>query len=208
MSDVPAFNLETLLDWLEGRLPEAEARRVAQALENADEQSAATLAWLRAFRQTSASLVLEAPPATTRAMLQGRFAAFAQARQRPGVLQRLVAALSFDSFSQPALAGVRGGDAGGRRQLVFTSTALDVALNIRQRPADQHFELSGQVFLKEEALQESLAVRLLHGESELASASADDLGEFELPGVAAGSYTLLLQAGATEVVVAPLELVA
>jgi hypothetical protein len=207
MSYGSALQVETLLDWIEGRLPAAEAERVAVSIAAADEATRATVAWLRAFRETSAALVFEAPPAGTHTLLQERFAAYTRARRRPGFLRRFIATLNVESFNQPALVGMRGA-AQGRQQIIFNSPVLDVALNIRKRPADQQFELSGQIFLKETEASQSLTVRLLDDDDELASAAADDLGEFELSGVAAGRYTLLLQTGATEVVIAPLELVA
>jgi hypothetical protein len=208
MSDLPLFHIETLLDWIEGRLTVDQAQLVAAAVANADSETRATVDWLRAFRVVSNELVFEALPDTTRSLLRTRFADYALSRQRPNIVQRFIATLRFDSLQQPMLAGVRGSVAAGRRQLVFQSDALDIIVNIRQRPADQHFELSGQVLSKNESATSLWTIRLLHGDYEVANERADDLGEFMVThGIIAGQYTLLIQSHTTEVI-APLEFVA
>jgi hypothetical protein len=194
-----------LLDWVEGRLSEDEAIAVAQAAES-NEGTRKTTAWLRAFHQISAELVLEAPPAATHELLIRRFAAFAQARQRPSLLQRVAAALTFDSRAQPAMLGVRGIDSSAsHRQLIYSSDAADLALNIFRRPADQRLDLSGQVFMKSDQLGEPLSIHLLRQDNELETTSADDLGEFSFTALSNGEYTLLLRGAAAEVVVAPID---
>jgi hypothetical protein len=207
MAGSGSLQFARLLDWIEGRLPEDEAQAVAAQVAAADEATRATVAWLRAFRQISAELVFEAPPQTTHDLLTRRFAAFARARQRPGVLQRVLAVLTFDSSARPALADVRGADSStARRQLIYSSDAADLALNISRRPADQRFDLSGQVFLKSDQLGEPLTIHLLLQDDELETTSADDLGEFTFVALASGDYTLLLRGGPTEMVVAPVDL--
>jgi hypothetical protein len=204
-SESPQF--ARLLDWIEGRLSEEEAQVVAAQVAAADNATRQTVAWLRAFRQISAQLVFEAPPQATHDLLTRRFAAFARARQRPSVLQRVVAALTFDSSARPALADVRGVDSSAaRRQLIYSSDTADLALNIAQRSADQRFDLSGQVFVKSDQLSEPLIVHLLLQDNELETTSTDDLGEFAFVSLAHGDYTLLLRGGSIEMVVAPVDL--
>jgi hypothetical protein len=101
--DPPSF--AELLDWLEGRLPNAEAQAVARRLEAAGPASAglsADLDWLRAFQAASRLVRLAAPPPTLHAELRRRFAARAQAQaiNPPGLFARLAAALTFDSRAQ------------------------------------------------------------------------------------------------------------
>ena len=207
MAGSGSLQFARLLDWIEGRLPEDEAQAVAAQVAAADDATQATVAWLRAFRHISAELVFEAPPQATHELLTRRFAAFARARQRPSVLQRVVAALTFDSSARPALADVRGADSSAaRRQLIYSSDAADLALNISRRAADQRFDLSGQVFVKSDQLSEPLMIHLLLQDTELGATSTDDLGEFAFMALAGGDYTLLLRGGSIEMVVAPVDL--
>ena len=201
------LDVARLLDWIEGRLPEDESQSVAAQVAEADDATQALVAWLRAFRQTSAELVFDTPPPATHKLLVQRFAAAARARQQPGVVRRLIASLTFDSSLGPALAGVRGADdSAARRQLIYSSEAADLALNIVQRPADRRFDLSGQVYLKDDRTGEPMTLHLLSQNSELEATGADELGEFGFAGLGSGDYTLLLRSAATEIVIAPVEL--
>lgn len=62
----------TLLDWVEGRLPEAEAEQVRAAIA-ADPQARTTVAWMRRFQRLRAGIVLATPPPETRQRLEALF---------------------------------------------------------------------------------------------------------------------------------------
>src|SRR5512134_3881534 len=107
MNDSNTLRFSELLDWLEGRLPPDQAQAVAKRLEIADAATRADLDWLRLFLQARQSVQFSSPPPSVRETLKGRFAAYAGARQPPGLFQRLLATLTFDSRAQVATAGLR-----------------------------------------------------------------------------------------------------
>ena len=107
-----------LLDWVEGRLPEEEARTVEEQVAAADSATRADVAWLRAFARISEETVIASPPPEVREELIERFEAYAEGKRHPALLQRLVATLTFDSNLRPAL-GLRAATAPEpQRQLV------------------------------------------------------------------------------------------
>ncbi len=201
MTHQPNLDFAQLLDWVEGRLSPEQAQAVTQQLAQVDEHTLATVTWLRAFQHASAALVIETAPASLHSSLIERFAAI---HHKPGMLQRIVALLSFDSTQQPALLGARGTSTGKRRQLVFNSEVADIAINILPRVADQQLELSGQIFKKNTDLGELLQVSLMRDENLITTVSVDELGEFSFPAVSPATYTISIHDTATELVCGPL----
>ncbi|MBK9943768.1 MAG: hypothetical protein U0Z44_19905 [Kouleothrix sp.] len=198
---------EQLLDWLEGRLPDDQARAVADQVAQAGQAASADLAWLQRFRELSATLVIEQPPPETRALLVERFRAYAQSRRPASLLQRLIATLTFDSGLQPNTLGVRSaGTPEPQRQLIYSTDIADVALNIQPRRYGQLLDLTCQIFAKEALEPEQFVPQLVRGQLAVASASIDDLGEFVFEGIAAGEYELHLRSDALDIVIASVEL--
>jgi len=134
-----------LVDWVEGRLSEEEARAVAEEVAAAGDAARADVAWLRAFARVSEDTVIASPPSRVRDALIERFDAYAAGKQHPGLLQRLVATLTFDSTLQPApgLRAARAQEA--QRQVVYSTDAADVALILRPRASDGLLDLYGQI---------------------------------------------------------------
>ena len=62
-----------LVDWVEGRLPEEEARAVEAQIDAADTATLADVAWLRAFALISKNTVIASPPPELREALIERF---------------------------------------------------------------------------------------------------------------------------------------
>jgi hypothetical protein len=119
---------------------------------------------------------------------------------QPSILRRLVAALSFDSSSNPAPAfGVRAGQATSR-QLLYTAEENDI--DIRITSEGESWIVAGQV-LGEGCVGGRIEIE---GEGELATADLNDLCEFTLPPVPAGSYAVRLRLGSAEVEIPKLEL--
>jgi len=118
--------------------------------------------------------------------------------ERPGVLQRLVAALRFDSRQQPLALGMRSGQTAGRH-LLYSAGDFDLDIRLTQRSG--RWSLAGQVM-----------GQVAGGEVELEGAGAvvrdmvTELGEFSLFPVPAGRYTLRLRLDAVEIEVAELEI--
>jgi hypothetical protein len=211
-SDPPSFAV--LLDWLEGRLPAAEALAVAQRLQSAGEPTQADLAWLRSFQAARQAVRLAAPPPQVRAELRRRFAehmrAQAQASAPPGLVSRLVAALTFDSRARWAGAGLRSaGGSAAERQLIYATPVaeVEVALNLHATSAygDEAtgrtggLDITGQVFALEDPAP-TYAVQLLGQETEAALTTTSDLGEFSFTAIPVGEYSLVLSASDFEVI--------
>ena len=110
MAENDNIEFERLLDWVEGRLSEEEAREV-EKVAMADESIRAEAEWLRAFVQMSEKTTLDKPPPEIREELARRFRSYAEEQRRPGFFERIVATLTFDSNARMAVAGFRS--AGG-----------------------------------------------------------------------------------------------
>jgi hypothetical protein len=195
-----------LVEWVEGRLPEKEARAVEERVAVADAATLADIAWLRRFVKATESSILESPPPEVRSTLIARFRAHAEGRRTPGLLKRVVATLTFDGGLRPAVGARTAGTQGARRQLVYSSDALDVALNVLQRARDKNFDLDGQVLPRDDVELGSFSVQLLQSETELSITAADDLGAFAFESIPPGVYEIILSTDRVEVSIAPVEL--
>jgi hypothetical protein len=195
-----------LVEWVEGRLPEKEARAVEERVAVADAATLADVAWLRRFVKATESSILESPPPEVRSTLIARFRAHAEGRRTPGLLKRVVATLTFDGGLRPAVGARTAGTQGARRQLVYSSDALDVALNVLQRARDKNFDLDGQVLPRDDVELGSFSVQLLQSETEVSMTAADDLGAFAFESIPSGVYEIILSTDRVEVSIAPVEL--
>jgi hypothetical protein len=194
-----------LVDWVEGRLPEKEARAVEEQVAVADAATLADVAWLRRFVRATES-VLEAPPPEVRSMLISRFRAHAEGRRTPGLLKRVVATLTFDGGLRPAVGVRSAGTQGARRQLVYSVDDLDVALNFLPRARDKNFDLDGQVLPRDDVELGSFSVQLLQSETELGITATDELGAFAFESIPSGVYEIIISTDRVEVSIAPVEL--
>ena len=180
-----------LVDWVEGRLSEGEARAVEEQVAAAGSATRSDVAWLHAFERISEETVIASLPSGVREELIERFEAYAEGKQHPGLLRRLVATLTFDSYLRPAL-GLRAAAAPeSQRQLVYSTDAADVALHVRPHPRDGLFDLNGQIFPANSAASGAFGVQLLEGASEVATTATNDLGEFAFEAVSPGAYEVL-----------------
>jgi hypothetical protein len=200
------IDFSQLVEWVEGRLSEEEARAVDEQVAVADSATLADVAWLQKFVMATEGAVLESPPAEVRSTLVARFEAYAEGRRTPGLLERIVATLAFDSGLRPA-AGVRTASTQGvRRQLIYSSDALDVALNFWPRRRDNNLDLEGQVFPHDDVELESFIVQLLRGETQIAITATDQMGSFTFESILPGEYTVILCTDQIEVSITPVEL--
>lgn len=151
-----------------------------------------------------ASRVLEDAPESlitrTVAAVQALQAARAvTAPAAPGLLQRVMAVLAFDSAGAPPLAfGVRAGGP-APHQLLFTAQGHDVDLRITAAVpgAGDWWLLSGQVLGPQSQGQVSLSDA---GGTIVTQCALSEMGEFRLAAVSRGRYTLNLRLGTVEVV--------
>jgi hypothetical protein len=195
-----------LVEWVEGRLSEKEARAVEERVAVADATTLADVAWLRRFVKATEGSILESPPPEVRSTLIARFRAHAEGRQTPGLLKRVVATLTFDGGLRPAVGARAAGTQGARRQLVYSADALDVALNVLSRARDKNVDLDGQVLPRENVELGSFGVQLLQSETEFRLTDTDDLGAFAFESIPSGVYEIILSTDRVEVSIAPVEL--
>lgn len=209
MSEQDDIDFGRLADWVEGRLSGEEAENVAQRVANAGEETRARVEWLRAFARASGETQLSAPPREVRELLSRRFVSRARANaeeREPGLLRRVVAALSFDSGLQAA-AGVRSADVqGAGRQLVYSTGGADIAIDLHERPQDKRLDLDCQVLIGEGEGTPSFDVRLLRDGGEIAATTSDDVGDFTFEAIAPGEYEMVFSGEEVEIVLSPVEL--
>jgi hypothetical protein len=117
------------------------------------------------------------------------------------VLRRVLAALSFDSASLTPAYGVRSGQT-ATRQLLYSTGEND--LDLRVTPGDEAWIVSGQVLGQEQCAGGEVHLEGLSGDA--AAAELNELCEFTLPPVAAGSYTLRLRLSNLEIEIPEFEL--
>ena len=181
-----------LVDWVDGRLSEQEARAVGEQVAAAGSATRADIAWLRAFVRISEDTVIASPPSEVRDALIERFEAYAEGKRRPGWLKQLVATLTFDSNLQPALGLRAAGAVESQRQLVYSTDAADVAMIVRPRARDGLVDIYGQILPVDETDTGTFGVQLLEGSSEVATTATNHLGEFSFEAVPPGVYETLV----------------
>jgi hypothetical protein len=203
-----SLDITQLLDWLEGRLTEDEAKTISDAVQ-ADESVQAKVTWLQNFLNLSRSTVLIEPPADLLRDATTHFRALAEGTRPANWLQRFVATLTSDSWQRLSLVSVRrtGFDV-MPRQLVYQTDAADLVLNIRAGGDESVFDLFGQVFPKGESDPASFTVQLTQRGQEVESALTytDVVGKFTCPGLAADSYTIIIRGDQVEITVADVDL--
>ena len=122
----------------------------------------------------------------------------------PGLLRRLVAALTFDSSSLTPAFGVRSGQAAPARQLLFSAGDHDV--DLRLAPGSEGWTVSGQVL----GTCHGGEVELVSADGSLvARAALNELCEFTLlPPTPDGTYALRLRLDDAEIEIPELSLTA
>ena len=198
-------NFAGLVDWMEGRLSEHEARAVEEALAEADDDTLADVAWLRKFFEATDNILIESPPQEVRDALVDVFEAKAGDQQTPGFVERVLGGLAFDSYAQPA-AGLRAVDSRqSRRQLIFHADTFDLAINLLARGSDRDLDLDGQILPNDRAEPELFSVQLLCDGAEQAMAAVDEFGSFTIQRIPPGGYELVLSADQIEILITPLD---
>lgn len=124
-----------------------------------------------------------------------------------GLLQQVLAALTFDSGAAAPLAfGVRA-VGGGTRQLLFSAPGCEVDLRIAPAAPGTttdaaRWQLSGQVLGADGACSVVLAEA---AGRVLGEVTTSELGEFSLPDVSAGAYVLTLRLAEIELRLPPVQ---
>jgi hypothetical protein len=201
MSNTNQLTFMTLLDWLEGRLTEADATRVSEKLAASDVETQNELAWLRALLSVGGDVTLQAPPERIRQELLRRFRA--RDRIQAQTAMSHIASLSADSKDR---VGVRG-SANGPRQLVYSSAVADVVVNL-QPGVDGSVDLLGQIFpLDADTTTDSgFVVQLLKNGREAGITDASDLGEFSFNNLKRDRYDLIVSHADLEIQLGSIDL--
>jgi anti-sigma factor RsiW len=186
---------ESLVDLAEGRLTPTEAQHLRARIA-ADPMAQAELAELeRLIALMRADHFEDAPDhVINRAIRLMRPAPAAE----QGALQRLIAVVMNDSWRTPMAAGFRSASAWPRALLL---SAGDRELDLQIRPTGERWQLFGQVLGPEEPGTVVLSVA-----DHQVTTTLNELGEFILPPVLTGRYTLTLRQGQREIIVPNLEL--
>lgn len=121
------------------------------------------------------------------------------AASAPGGLRRLLASLTFDSAGASPLAFGMRSAGGTTRQLLFSAEGHDIDLRIAPAGSGSAGDwlLSGQVLGPE--AHGLIGITDADG-GNAGEAELNDLGEFRLPAVKPGEYTVALRLGTVEVV--------
>jgi anti-sigma factor RsiW len=176
---------ERLVDWAEGRLAPDQQAAVAAHLATCTRCRAEAERVERMVNAMRADDSRDAPPAVlARALQVFRTRGVAPA---PSLVQRIVAALRFESTPLTPAFGLRG-ESAAVRQLIYTAGDSAIDIDLRIEPAADGWQVSGQL------LGDDLGpgVARLHGAAFSAEAPIDALSTFTLPPAPAAVYTLTL----------------
>lgn len=196
-----AIPFETLIDYVEGRLPAGTSQPLAAELDQADPSTRNALSWIETFHDLHRAGALEAPPGSVREHLRRRFQRWTAERPaRPGLLQRVQAALSFDSLGAAAAVGARDLQSDSAlRQYLFESSIADVELYVSSHVAGAR--LLGQILpLEWEADLSGWVVTLRDAAGEVHYTVTNNVGEFRFFDLFPGLAQVTILADGREIV--------
>lgn len=190
------LTIEQLIDLAEGRLPPSEAAELRARI--AEDQAAT--AELHAFEELINLMrdddSVDAPEHVVARAL--RLMRPPSSALRSDVVRRIIATLLGDSWQTPLAFGLRS-DQTMPRSMTYTAEEYDLDLQITPRIGRWH--LRGQVLGPETSGSVTLSgVDVSH------SVPINELGEFSLPLIDAGVYSLLIALETCEIVIERLEL--
>ena len=199
VTDSGSAQFERLLDWVEDRLGPDERAALTRGRDWSDDPD---LAWLHELKAVLQRVELASPPVWVQQQLEADFEMFARGRQRESLFRRFAAIRDLALGAEPALAGVRGGEAGLKeRQLVFRSPAATIFLNVVPRATSDTVDLHGQILATDPDFTSGVVCQLIAEDTEVAITTADELGEFVFEYVVVAGLELVLGAAGTEVTV-------
>ncbi|MDH4279298.1 MAG: hypothetical protein OEW83_14595 [Acidimicrobiia bacterium] len=191
-SDKPTFG--QLLDWIEGRLTREAAARFEQQ-STFDEETQASIAWIKGFRRFGRSHPIPAPPPIVKQRLMQAFERH-HGRDQPVVLQ--TANLMFDSRDDVVMAGVRGfEEIDEGYQLTFTTETHGVLIDVFAT-GESTRRIEGQV-LGVEGEDSVWVVTVDHAGRSITDIHGDTNGSFSLDDVPTTVDTLQLSNGRTTI---------
>src|SRR5262249_40513743 len=187
----PGF--EKLIDLVDGRLVQSEAERVSEHLATGCSQCHAEKDWYENVKRTAFEDDTQAPPPW---VLKRAIRIFENAKSRTLArrIRQAVATLVFDSLARPIPAGVRSTET-STRQLLYR--AGDFSVDLQVAPSERsRVDLIGQVLREGEVAFDSVAnlsVELHDSGKSTRRAMTNEMGEFILDGISAGTFDLMIQ---------------
>jgi hypothetical protein len=184
-SERPDF--QELVDWIDGRVDDPAAARIAAWVESGDPHTCRMVDWLCGFMATARALPLHAPPPLVRQNLNQYFKHWSRGRAAgPRPTRLFEARLLFDSRRDVALAGARAAtDSTASVHMAFSTDVADLVLDAHPLGAG-HIRLDGQV-LPFEPLTAPVFDIEVEGEGFSArTVDGDELGRFSLADVPSG----------------------
>lgn len=189
---------QTLINYYENNLPEVEQVKVKKHLAQPCEQCGAKINHLRSVFSITATDRTIAPPA---AVLQQAVALFQKRGPAPATpLQRILAALQFDSRMQLSPAAFRG--IARSRQLLYSAQDIDIDLQLTPEQGGQN--LIGQIITPSQEWEshthafvclEDQSSNLLYG------TETDSQGQFSFRQIEPGNYNLVLATANQEIAI-------
>lgn len=182
-----------LIAFVEGRLDEADACRIAEAVAASSELQR-EVRLIQSILESAKDEPLRNPPGY---FIERTMAAFRRLRAHSGhepkaasAIRHIIARLLFDSRREPALAGMRGGS--HRRHLTYGSDLGRVDLQISRPGREPQRLIRGQFVPAPDAFD--VVVRHSAMGDPVSRAQADERGGFRFS-VEPGQYDLVLQLG-------------
>ncbi len=191
---------DRLVDWVEARLTTEERNQLQRHLTDCAHCRQELTQVERLFGLMQSDTSVDPPPAVVNRAL--RIFRPHQAPATPPLLQRIVAALQFDTLQLSPAVGLRSG-AEAPRQLLYS--AGDYDLDLRLTPTEQaaQWAIAGQVLGNDLALTGGQIV--LQGVQQQVTTPLSTLGEFVLLSIAPGDYSLIVQMSDAEITVETLK---
>ena len=176
---------EIALDFIEGRLRDDQKVFWNQHLVLCKECTAEISRWRELETALRRSHLKSAPEESVKRTV--RIITPRPAEDHP-VRRSALASITFDSFLQPALAGVRGAS-GAARQLVMRAEEFDIHIKIWGEP--EHRQMLGQVLCRSgAAFVQSASLHLVQRGERLETATANETGEFHFTDLPEGDLSL------------------
>lgn len=183
------ISVETICDWLEGRLDADETARVTTRVEQ-DRDLAAQVEWLRRLLEDLPQFRIADPPPELRARLE---ALFDKRESKSGAFDQYRAELVSDSWNEQSAAGMRGSKLDeDARHLLFSCQLFDVSVTLRRYPGRDRTDLKGQILAPGGLDLGFFSVELACEAGQTRLSEADDTGEFQIPKLSEGEYRLTI----------------
>jgi hypothetical protein len=183
---------ETALNFVDGTMGEAENRFWTKHVDSCSPCAVEVQEWAELAQWVKGSHLLDAPEHVL-AQARGVIHVPLKTPESRPSLGQIFATIIFDSFAQPAWAGVRAPTlvAGGPvlRQLVLRAEDFDI--HIRMSTLENHRELLGQILPRgNSAFVQTAKLHLRQKDERVGSTTTNDLGEFRFNDIPDGSLSL------------------